>query len=54
MADLKTVDSFDANFLQIQEIENKLNLLEEKINVDKVVNYLKTDVLIVKKLPRIF
>ncbi len=36
--------------MQIQEIENKLNLLEEKINADKVVNYLKTDVLNSEKI----
>jgi len=45
LAELKTAGSFDNNFVQIQEIENRLNLLDEKINADKVVNYLKSDVL---------
>ncbi len=45
LAELKTADSYDNNFAQIQEIENRLNLLDEKINADKVVNYLKSDVL---------
>ncbi len=42
---LKRGNSYVANFQEIQEIERKLNEIEERTNADKVVNYLKTDIL---------
>ena len=45
LRDLKKNGGFDTNFDLICEIESKLNSIEERINNDKVQNYLKTDVL---------
>jgi len=42
---LKRGNGYVANFQEIQEIESKLNAIEERTNADKVVNYLKTDIL---------
>jgi hypothetical protein len=43
-------NGYVANFLEIQEIERKLNEIEERANADKVVNYLKTDILDKEKI----
>ncbi len=42
---LKRGNGYVANFQEILETESKLNEIEERTNADKVVNYLKTDVL---------
>jgi hypothetical protein len=42
---LKTNGEINDNFDEIQAIENRLNQQEERINSDKVTNYLKTTVL---------
>jgi hypothetical protein len=42
---LKNSGEFNDNFDKIQVLENRLNQLEERINSDKVMNYLKTTVL---------
>jgi hypothetical protein len=42
---LKNNGDFNENFDEIQVLENRLNQLEERINSDKVNNYLKTTVL---------
>jgi hypothetical protein len=36
---------YNVNFEEIQELENRLNILEERINVDKAANFLKTTIL---------
>jgi hypothetical protein len=36
---------YNVNFEEIQELENRLNILEERINEDKAANYLKTTIL---------
>ena len=38
-------NGFSENFDEIQVLENRLNQLEERINSDKVINYLKTTIL---------
>ena len=42
---LKKSDQFSANFEEIQEIENRLNIIDEGRNADKVANYLKSEIL---------
>ncbi len=41
---LKKSDQFSANFEEIQEIENRLNIIDEGRNADKVANYLKSEI----------
>jgi hypothetical protein len=42
---LKTGNGYQENFPEIQLIENRLNEMDECINADKVINYLKMDIL---------
>ena len=51
---LKRGGGLEANFEAICELEAKLNLIEERINSDKVQNYLKTDVINDEKITPYF
>jgi hypothetical protein len=49
LAELRSTGGLNRNRDEILEIESKLNGIEERINKDKVANYLKEDILNNKK-----